>query len=105
VWPCEAQGVSSSAINSNFSLLSTANASLEQLLDHIQRVGCRAILTLPDGPCSNGMDGPSVLAYCQTMFGVECTKIRLAHSTLGGPRASRGARRPVYEQVLVLNPL
>jgi adenine-specific DNA methylase len=90
---------------SNFSLLSRANASLEQLLQHIQRVGCKAILTLPDGPCSNGLDGPRVLAYCQTMFSIERTRIRLAHSTLGGPPSSRGARRPVYEQVLVLNPM
>lgn len=89
---------------SDFSLKSSASASMEALVDRIADRGARAVITFPVGRCSNGLSGSDLLNLAKLRFTVTSFVANGSFSTLGGNNLNRVSRKPSAELVLVLRP-
>ena len=85
-----------------YSQQSTAAEEVRRLLRSLASSGCRAVVTFPVGPCSNGLSGEMVEAEARRHFDVKRSEVRGRFSTLGGNTRNRVARQGVKELILVL---
>lgn len=96
---------------SQYSLLSQAGPTLDNLLQTLARNGARAIVTFPDHACSNGLSGRDVIRIAAQYFHVwREVSVDSRFSTMGGTStgtsavAGRDARHNCEELMIVLNP-
>lgn len=90
---------------SDFSLKSQSQAAIEDLLDALADVGCRAIITFPATRCSNGLSGTQIARLSKKQFKVETKTVKGRFSTLGGNGTTRAARTSSAELIISLTPL
>ena len=96
---------------SQYSLLSQAGSTLDNLLQTLAGNGARAIVTFPDHACSNGLSGRDVIRIAAQYFHVwREVSVDSRFSTMGGTStgttavAGRDARHNREELMIVLNP-
>ena len=89
---------------SRFSRKSEAHSALDTLLQRLRDRKCAAILTFPEGECSNGLSGSSVLQATKRYFSVGTRIVSSKFSTLGGNNDVRQARQQAHEMILLLQP-
>jgi len=90
--------------SSDFSIRSSAQQALENLLSVLASTGSTVVLTFPSGACSNGISGTSVLSAAESRFIVGSMVVDGKFSTLGGNNRHRAARHASSELLLVLTP-
>lgn len=90
--------------SSDYSIRSSAQEALEQLLGVLANAGSTVVLTFPSGVCSNGMSGTSVVSAAEKRFIVGSVVVDGKFSTLGGNNRHRAARHASSELLLVLTP-
>jgi adenine-specific DNA-methyltransferase len=90
---------------SDFSLKSQSQSALEDLLDALAHIGCRAIITFPSARCSNGLSGTQIARLARKQFKVETKTVKGRFSTLGGNGTTRAARTSSAELIISLGPL
>jgi len=93
---------------SRYSLKCESQEALSDLLSKIAEKRARAILTFPEGECSNGLSGVIVRELARDHFGVREKTVESKFSTLGGTRDGSGkgrtARQNARELILSLTP-
>ena len=89
---------------SHFSMKSKSHLALSETFELISGKGARAILTFPEGECSNGLSGQIVKKIASQYFKIEKEIIKGMFSTLGGNNSCRPARTKSSEMVLLLSP-
>jgi len=89
---------------SNYSLKGKSVNSLQDLFAKISEKKAKAIITFPNGTCSNGLSGEIVKNLARLHFKVSKELIKGRFSTLGGNNANRPARQECEELVLLLEP-
>jgi 16S rRNA G966 N2-methylase RsmD len=89
---------------SDFSLKSQSKAAIEDLLDALADVGCRAIITFPATRCSNGLSGNQIARLARKQFKVQTKTVKGRFSTLGGNGSTRAARTSSAEMIISLTP-
>ncbi len=99
-YPCQSERP-----RSDYSMRSTSEAALEDLLSRLSKVGCGAIVTFPVGNASNGLSGNVVQKMAERYFTVEEAVVKGRFSTLGGNLKNRSARVVSRELLLTLTPL
>ncbi len=91
---------------SRYSVVGESRAALQDLLDKIAARHSRAIVTFPEGECSNGLSGDIVRDLAFEHFRVFERAVQSRFSTLGGTDkgagTGRAARHPVRELILSL---
>lgn len=88
---------------SSWSLKTQSEAAARTLFRSLARRGCRAILTFPDGDCSNGLTGTSITDLARESFNEITTRlVETRFSTLGGNGSARPARHNSRELILLL---
>jgi hypothetical protein len=90
--------------SSDYSMKGTARDAMSSLLARLAEREARVVLTFPQGPASNGIDGEELLVTCREWFDVDAKVIASRFSTLGGTEADRGARRRTGELIARLVP-
>jgi adenine-specific DNA-methyltransferase len=84
--------------SSSFSVKSTAQKSLADLLRTIATRESTLVITFPEGACSNGLTGENVIALAEEHFdSVNVKRIPGRFSTLGGNGVNRAARHATTE--------
>lgn len=89
---------------SDFSLKSQSKSAIEDLLDALADVGCRAIITFPAARCSNGLSGAQIARIAKSQFKVQTKTVKGRFSTLGGNGTTRAARTASAELIISLTP-
>lgn len=95
---------------SQYSVQTEAQSAMEDLLETIAERGATAIITYPNGDCSNGLSGGTLQEIAAENFRVVYRMVETRFSTLGGTKLANGrgygrtARKPTDELVLVLRP-
>jgi adenine-specific DNA-methyltransferase len=89
---------------SDYSLKGKSLASINALLESISSKKAKAIITFPNGECSNGLSGTLVKQIANKHFKVSRELIKGRFSTMGGNNKNRPARQVSEELVLVLEP-
>jgi adenine-specific DNA methylase len=89
---------------SDYSLKGKSLASINTLLESISEKKAKAILTFPNGECSNGLSGTLVKEIANKHFKVSREIIKGKFSTMGGNNKNRPARQVSEELVLLLVP-
>jgi adenine-specific DNA-methyltransferase len=87
---------------SDFSLKSQSKAAIEDLLDALADVGCKAIITFPAARCSNGLSGAQIARIARRQFKVQTKTVKGRFSTLGGNGTTRAARTASAEMIISL---
>ena len=93
-----------------YSVQSESEMAMDDLLETIASTGARAILTYPDGECSNGLSGADLEEIAHDYFHIDALIIESRFSTLGGTKTETGggygraARQLAGEMILVLTP-
>lgn len=90
---------------SDFSRKGRSAQALGNLLQQLSQVGSTVIFTFPEGRCSNGLSGSTVIELARPYFTVGEQIVQGRFSTLGGNKRHRQARLPSSELILLLNPL
>jgi hypothetical protein len=90
---------------SDFSLKSRSESALEDLLDALADIGCRAVITFPATRCSNGLSGAQIARLAKRQFSVQTETVKGRFSTLGGNGTTRAARTASAEMIISLAPL
>ena len=85
-----------------YSQQSAAAVEVRRLLRLLASSGCRAVVTFPAGPCSNGLSGEILEVEAREYFDVKKYEVRGRFSTLGGNTRNRAARQGIKELILVL---
>jgi adenine-specific DNA-methyltransferase len=91
-------------VSSAFSCVSSARASLQELLMTLAGKRCRVIATFPQYEASNGLSGEEIADMSRQWFRVDIHATSNRFSTLGGNGHRRSARRQSQELVLTLFP-
>jgi adenine-specific DNA-methyltransferase len=95
---------------SRFCKKRTSAEALKELLSRISHQGSRAILTFPEGECSNGLSGKAVRECANEFFSLKAKYVDSRFSSLGGRKEptegakTRMPRMPVREMILLLDP-
>jgi adenine-specific DNA-methyltransferase len=89
---------------SAFSVKTESAAAVEELLDILTEIGCRAIITFPAGAASNGVSGSDIFEMAARSFDVEAKTVLGRFSTLGGNNTKRASRAHSAELILSLAP-
>lgn len=89
---------------SDFSLRGKSTDSMSSLLESIASKKATAIITFPNGKCSNGLSGELIKEISKQNFRVSKELIKGKFSTLGGNNSNRPARQESEELVLLLLP-
>ncbi|WP_092557419.1 DNA adenine methylase [Herbiconiux ginsengi] len=89
---------------SEYSMVSTARASLGRLLETLADRSCRVIATFPQGRASNGMSGMDIVADARQWFEVDSSVSRATFSTMGGNGSGRSARHQAQEMIITMYP-
>lgn len=89
---------------SDYSLKGKSLASTNTLLESISNKKAKAIITFPNGKCSNGLSGMLVKELANKHFKVTRELIKGRFSTMGGNNKNRPARQVSEELVLLLEP-
>lgn len=89
---------------SDFSLKSRSQTAIEDLLDALADIGCRAIITFPASRCSNGLAGAQIARLARKQFKVQTKTVKGRFSTLGGNGTTRAARTSSAELIISLTP-
>jgi len=93
---------------SRYSIRGQAREALSDLFGKIAAKGVRAIVTFPEGECSNGLSGDIVRELARQHFRVCEKAIQSKFSTLGGTSdgtgKGRAARQSARELILSLTP-
>ena len=85
-----------------YSRATTATDRIRHLLQSLSQNGCRVVVTLPVGRCSNGLSGEEVERDAKRYFDVRRYVVESKFSTLGGNTRNRVARKKASEVILVL---
>lgn len=83
---------------------SESRNALRDLIANLAKSGSTVILTLPAGPCSNGLSGVTATRIASSFFDVQKKVVKTKFSTLGGNNTIRRSRRPRSELILLLRP-
>lgn len=95
---------------SDYSLKTKSLLAITNLLEKIANQGSSAIVTFPDGKCSNGLSGEQIREVAQRHFVVHEYLVRSKFSSLGGrsdgqnAQAGRSARTNAKEIIFTLKP-
>lgn len=89
---------------SSYSMKGKSTESISSLLQNIALKKAKAIITFPNGECSNGLSGEIIKTISQQNFIVSKEMIKGKFSTLGGNNSNRPARKESEELVLLLTP-
>ena len=89
---------------SAYSLRSSSNSAMLNLLESLAYRGCRVVLTFPQGDASNGVNGQELADLTRQWFVVKARVVDSKFSTLGGNGFNRRARHRTEELVLTLLP-
>lgn len=89
---------------SDYSMRGKSQLSLNTLFETISEKKAKAIITFPNGDCSNGLSGTIVKEIANKHFKVTKELIKGRFSTLGGNNMNRPARHASEELVLLMEP-
>jgi hypothetical protein len=89
---------------SDFSKKSRSQDALIELLQTLARVSAQVIFTFPEGKCSNGLSGATVVETARAWFDVEQETVNGQFSTLGGNNSRRDSRKDSAELILFMKP-
>lgn len=90
--------------SSLFSQKSEAARALQTMLATLREKGCRVIMTFPQRPCSNGLDGEEIVSAAREWYEIDVKPVVLRHSTLGGNNTYRASRRSAQELIMLMRP-
>jgi|APTNR8051073442_1049403.scaffolds.fasta_scaffold00268_33 adenine-specific DNA-methyltransferase len=90
---------------SNYSKKGESEKEFRALINLLHERGCKIIVTYPEGDCSNGLSGKTVLEIISQKFSIKQNIVDSHFSTLGGNREIRAARKTVKELILVSTPI
>lgn len=88
---------------SKFSNSGTSKEAMRQLLQALSKKDVSAIVTFPEGECSNGLSSAWIKEEAGKYFAVYVIKVNNNFSTLGGNNDNRGARKKMTEVILILH--
>lgn len=88
---------------SKFSNSGTSKEAMRQLLLALSKKDVSAIVTFPEGECSNGLSSAWIKEEAGKNFAVNVIKVSNNFSTLGGNNDNRGARKKMTEVILILH--
>jgi adenine-specific DNA-methyltransferase len=89
---------------SSFSNKGQSKAALERLLKSLSEAKSTVIFTFPEGQCSNGLSGDTVIETAQNWFKIDQEVVCGRFSTLGGNNSHRASRQISKELILVMSP-
>ncbi|MBU4312196.1 MAG: DNA adenine methylase [Candidatus Omnitrophica bacterium] len=89
---------------SEFSNPGQSEEALKKLLSNLANSGSTVIFTFPEGECSNGLSGETVLEKAKGCFHIEKKIVKGKFSTLGGNKKKRDSRKDSSELILLMRP-
>lgn len=88
---------------SKFSNSGASKDAMRCLLQSLSRKDVSAIITFPEGKCSNGLSSAWIKSEARKHFSIDTIKVNNSFSTLGGNNDNRDARKKTVEVILVLH--
>lgn len=89
---------------SAFSNPGQSEKALEKLLSNLSGAGSTVIFTFPEGECSNGLSGETILEKAKDCFHIKKKIVKGKFSTLGGNKEKRDSRKDSSELILLMRP-